>query len=85
MWVEVGKDSQMCPWLHVIGKREDKPMSYVAALHLVRNKNYVHDYYGPYAYCSLDQGVAYTRGWVGTLPKALKYTLTYRDRMVPCK
>ena len=25
------------PWLHVIGKRDNKPMSYVAALHLVRN------------------------------------------------
>ena len=66
MWVEVGKDSQqMCPWLHVIGKRDDKPMSYVAALHLVRNSNYVHNYYGPYAYCSLDKGVAYTRVWGG--------------------
>ena len=62
MWVEVGKDSQTCPWLHVIGKRDDKPMSYVAALHLVPNQNYVHNYYGPYAYCSLDKGVAYTRG-----------------------
>ena len=24
--------------------------------------NYVQNYYGPYAYCSLDKGVAYTRG-----------------------
>ena len=39
-----------------IGKCDDKPMSYVAALH------FVHNYYGPYAYCSLDKGVAYTRG-----------------------
>ena len=40
-------------------------MSYVAALHFVRNENYVHNYYGPYAYCSLDKGVAYTRGGGG--------------------
>jgi len=39
VWVQVGKDSQqMCPWLHVIGKRDDKPMSYVAALHLYQIK-----------------------------------------------
>ena len=62
MWVEVGKDSQMCPWLHVIGKRDDKPMSDAAALHLVRNQIYVHNYHGPYAYCSLDKGVAYKEG-----------------------
>ena len=24
--------------------------------------NYVHNYYGPYAHCSLDKGVAYTGG-----------------------
>ena len=24
--------------------------------------NYVHNYYGPYAYCSLDKGIAYTGG-----------------------
>ena len=32
--------SQPCwhkPWLRVIGKCDDKPMSYVAALHFVRN------------------------------------------------
>ena len=52
----------ICPWLHVIGKCDNKPMSYVAALHFVRNYNYVHNYYGPYAYCSLDKGVAYTGG-----------------------
>ena len=45
-----------------IGKCDDKPMSYVAALHFVRKLNYVHNYYGPYAYCSLDKGVAYTKG-----------------------
>ena len=65
MWVEVGKDSQMCPWLHVIAKHDNKPMSYVAALHLVRNENYVHNYYGPYAYCSMDKGTAYTKGGGG--------------------
>ena len=27
--------------------------------------SYVHNYYGPYAYCSLDKGVAYTRGGGG--------------------
>ena len=42
-------------------------MSYVAALHFVRNQNYSHNYYGPYAYCSLDKGVAYTRGGGGVV------------------
>ena len=34
-------------------------MSYVATLHFVQNQNYVHNHYSPYAYCSLDKGVAY--------------------------
>ena len=58
--MEVGEDSQqMCPWLHLIGKSVTKPMSYAAALHTVRNSNYVHNYYSPYAYYSLDKGEAY--------------------------
>ena len=28
----------------------------------------LHNYYGPYAYCSLDKGVAYTGGGGGTRP-----------------
>ena len=39
-----------------IGKCDDNPMSYEATLH------YVHNYYGPYAHCSLDKRVAYTMG-----------------------
>ena len=38
-WVQVGNHSQqMCPWPYVPGKFVTKPMSYVAALHLVPNQ-----------------------------------------------
>ena len=52
----------MCPWIHVLRKSDDKHMSDVAVLHFVRNENYAQKYDGPYAYCSLDKRVAYTRG-----------------------
>ena len=32
--------------------------------------NYVHNYYSPYTYCSLDEGVAYTRGEGGGLGRS---------------
>ena len=38
MWVQVDKHSQqMCPSFYVAGDLVTKPMSYVAALHLVPN------------------------------------------------
>ena len=41
-----------------------KPMSYVAALHLVPNqiRSQIPNQYGPYARCTLDKGVAFTKG-----------------------
>ena len=52
-------------------------MSHVAALHFIRNQNYVHNYYGPYAYCSLDKGVAYTRGGGGGIGKLVTKPMPY--------
>ena len=50
-----------------IGKCDDKPMPYVAALDFVHNQ-ITYNYYGPYADCSLDKGVAYTMGGLNGTP-----------------